>query len=33
MRSCLLALAERELAPRGRKSLEEIVVVGLPKFN
>ena len=24
------ALAERELAPRGRKSLEEIVVVGLP---
>ncbi len=25
-------LAERELAPRGRKSLEEIVVVGLPKI-
>jgi hypothetical protein len=24
------ALAERELAPRGRKPLEEIVVVGLP---
>jgi nitroreductase len=26
------ALAERELAPRGRKPLEEIVVVGLPKI-
>ena len=26
------ALAERELAPRGRKSLDEIVVVGLPKL-
>ena len=26
------ALAERELAPRGRKSLDEIVLVGLPKF-
>jgi len=26
------ALAERELAPRGRKSLDEIVIVGLPKF-
>lgn len=25
-------LAEREIAPRGRKSLEEIVVVGLPKI-
>jgi hypothetical protein len=24
------ALAERELAPRGRKTLEEIVLVGLP---
>ena len=26
------ALAERELAPRGRKSLDEIVVMGLPKL-
>jgi nitroreductase len=26
------ALAERELAPRGRKSLDEIVLVGLPKL-
>lgn len=26
------ALAERELAPRGRKSLDEIVVKGLPKI-
>ena len=26
------ALAERELAPRGRKSLDEIVVIGLPKL-
>ena len=25
-------LAEREIAPRGRKSLDEIVVVGLPKL-
>ena len=26
------ALAERELAPRGRKSLDEIVIIGLPKL-
>jgi len=25
-------LAEREVAPRGRKTLEEIVLVGLPKI-